>query len=182
MNKKTWFLLGLLILVMLSGCEATQNVEVDKEVKIPKSVNVTALQKSMFNGSKCGVYRFRPPFFNVTGYITSSVPAGTRIFLFVAPNTRFNDTMWLVRHCKMSFRGNITEEGTFEFSRVPAGTYVAMVPAREFGGHQGFPIIEEFEEQGHRANIAWHGGDPKYSLLAFRIEPIPESSAVRHYE
>lgn len=101
---------------------------------------------------------------------------------FVAPNTEFNNTLWLVRHCKLYFQDNITEEGTFEFTQIPIGTYVAMVPAWSFRRGQGFPVINEFEEQGYQADIAWHGGDSQYSLVAFMIEPIPEGSAVRHYE
>lgn len=182
MNKKTLLLFGLLALVMLSGCESTQRVEVDEKVKIPKPINITAFQKSLFKGNRCGDYHFRPPFFNVTGLVTSKVPANTKIYLFVAPNTEFNNTLWLVRHCKLYFQDNITEEGTFEFTQIPIGTYVAMVPAWSFRRGQGFPVINEFEEQGYQADIAWHGGDSQYSLVAFMIEPIPEGSAVRHYE
>ena len=124
--------------------------------------------------NQCGIFRFREPLFNVTGFLTARARPNSTIRLFVVSNTSFNFALYAVQHCWFLYEEQIHSGKYFRFDYLPAGNYVAMVPRSAFYQFQGYPIINEFNRSNYSARVNFHGGDYRYSLGSFSIFPISE--------
>ncbi len=59
----------------------------------------------------------------------------------------------------------------FMIPDVPPGRYVLWVSSVQFENSQGFPIIDEFQDDKNGVDIAFCGGDSRYSLIVFEVRP-----------
>lgn len=129
----------------------------------------------------CGVLRVtsRIRLFNVTGHVTSQTRPGSRVRLFITPNTSFNHSMYVIENCGPLWKAEVgSTMRNFSVNGIPAGKYILYLPIESFPeGRQGFPVPDEFEIDGYELKVVFHGGNPKHSLSAFEIGQVPSSKS-----
>jgi len=171
-----WFAFVALFSLILAGC-VQEHIETPGGQSGFQKIEITSAQKmrKMLEAeAKCGVFRFRPPFFNVTGVLSTAVRPNSSIFLYAPQDTSYGRIMEIAHGCRPLVRFPISGDGIFTFSRLPAGNYAAVIPANRFEpGRQGFPVINEYDQNSYQVRMAWHGGDNRYSIASFTIESTP---------
>jgi hypothetical protein len=82
-----------------------------------------------------------------------------------------NNSLYAAQHCYLVWRVHMNDSQKFMIPDVPPGRYVAWMPSCQFLGYQGFPTLDEFQDENNELVVAFHGGDPRYSLVVFEIRP-----------
>lgn len=130
----------------------------------------------------CGHLSISPstPLFNISGKVNSAVLPGAEIKMFITPNTSLNHSLYVVDNCMPLWRSIIDEQERFSVHAVPPGKYVLYLPSESFlPGTQGFPLPDEFIQDGYELDISFHGGDHKHSLGAFEIRAFSTNRSQR---
>jgi hypothetical protein len=127
----------------------------------------------VLENSPCGHLRLSwwTPIFDVTGRVTSGVPPGTEIRMFVTSNTSLKHSLFVVENC-IPFRcSRIRDNADFSISWVPPGRHILYIPIESFPeGTQGFPVPDEFEKDGYALEVIFNGGNSEHSLSVFQIK------------
>ncbi len=66
----------------------------------------------------------------------------------------------------------VDDSSNVTFFNLPAGTYVAALPANAFKQGQGFPIIQEYASAEPSVVMHFYGGDQDHSLAVFTVEAV----------
>ena len=165
---------------------SSQKVPLDSEQESPKLLSMSDIEASQrkffewMENHPCGHLRISPGMrlFNITGKVNSDTRPGTRVKMFITPNTSFNHSMHVIDHCAPLWQADVGREQNFSVTGIPVGKYILFLPVESFpAGHQGFPLPEEFSEAGYLLKVSFLGGDPKHSLSAFEIKEIPSSNS-----
>jgi len=160
-----------LVLLMIFGCLPEPIVN-DRDYNL--TMQSAAMDSERFADSNpCGHIEVRKPFFNVSGFHTGEIKPNSPVYRFVAPNTTFEGAMFVVDRCPPIEETRTDSAGEFSFQPFPPGKYVVFTDPGSFRkGTQGYPIVREFRSGNFSLEIAFHGGDPHHSLVAFEIRQI----------
>jgi hypothetical protein len=158
--------ISILLVLIMYGCQSSTRSP-------PQS------QESLGNNHTgyppCRPLHVLAPLFNVTGSFTTGVNPNSSIYLFVAPDTSLDSSLYVVESCPAIANRAIIDEDNFTFENLPGGDYVAMVPRDSFPGKtQGFPIVHEFNGSDYFLKFNFYGGNWKYSVVSFSIRPSSE--------
>jgi hypothetical protein len=129
--------------------------------------------KEVIQTNPCGYVYIKRPLTNVTGHLTATVRPGSEVRLFTVANLSLDAALYAATNCRSVGREPILNGRQFTFHNLPMGSYVVMVPARDFEHGQGFPVIPNQAHGDRWLSMAFHGGDEKYSLAVFTIGPLP---------
>ena len=170
LNLSLRAIVTVLLVAMIAGCAPPPLAPNQTR---PWPSNATSLSKPSFGGSlkpgPCGQLRVQHPFVNVTGLLTAEVDDNASISLLVAPNTTLDGALFAAEHCAPIMRTRLNGSRRFDLGLLPRGQYILMLPRRSFPGAQGFPVVNETRGPTLAVELAFHGGDFRYSLAAFTI-------------
>ena len=108
---------------------------------------------------------------NVTGALTTAVNPNSSISLFVAPDSSFETSLYVVEDCSPVIVRPIIGKHNFSFNDLPTGDYVGMVPMDSFFARiQGFPMVREYNRSNFSVKFNFYGGTQEYSVVSFSID------------
>ena len=129
------------------------------------------------NSTLCPQAATGGPLFNVTGELTAGVEEGSEIFLYPIEDADLDSILAIIQRCPPWQQTQIKDQYYFSFDNLPPGRYAIMVPIASFIRAQGFPIVDEKQILNYSLEVIFQGGNPRYSLGPFVIQPILNASS-----
>ena len=170
MKPKVIYFVSLLCCILLIGCPNYSNDSAFVDTRLYKTFNPTEIINELTQ-TPCGSIKIYPgvSFSNVTGKMTSRTKEGAIIYISTTRDLTLNNSLYAAENCFPVRRVQINDSLEFLIPNIPLGRYVAWLPSSEFTGQQGFPILNEFQDDKNELIVAFHGGNSKYSLVVFQI-------------
>jgi hypothetical protein len=117
-------------------------------------------------------------FFSVKGRTLGNLLPNATVFLYSVPSTNFSVVMATIEN-QTPFRETMVDAGnTFQIGCVSLGNYAFVIPASSYDGSVGFPLPYEWIQNNYTLDVAFQGGDYRYSVGAFSIRAVREESSI----
>ncbi|MCF8118456.1 MAG: hypothetical protein K9K33_18805 [Desulfarculaceae bacterium] len=165
--KNLAILLSFFVILVTAACNQDEQKPILSTMENDVQPNSTFCPQAATGG----------PLFNVTGELTAGVEEGSEIFLYPIKDADLDSILAIIRECPPLQQTLIKDSYYFYFDNLPPGRYAPMVPITSFISGQGFPIVDEKQYLNYSLELIYHGGNPRYSLGPFVIQPLLNASS-----